>query len=76
MEEKVLNILTDLCDDNIVKTNKEINLFEVGLLDSLAVAELLFAIEEEFNVIISPSEVKREDMATPNKIINLIKERM
>ena len=76
MEEKVLDILTDLCDDDIVKTNKDINLFEVGLLDSLAVAELLFAIEEEFNIIISPSEVKREDMATPNKIINIIKERM
>lgn len=76
MEEKVLDILTDLCDDDIVKTNKDINLFEVDLLDSLAVAELLFAIEEEFNIIISPSEVKREDMATPNKIINIIKERM
>ena len=73
MEEKVLDILTDLCDDDIVKTNKDINLFEVDLLDSLAVAELLFAIEEEFNIIISPSEVKREDMATPNKIINIIK---
>ena len=34
------------------------------------------AIEEEFNIIISPSEVKREDMATPNKIINIIRERM
>lgn len=76
MEEKILDILTDLCDDDIVKTNKDINLFEVDLLDSLAVAELLFAIEEEFNIIISPSEVKREDMATPNKIINIIKERM
>lgn len=76
MEEKVLDILTDLCDDDIVKTNKDINLFEVDLLDSLAVAELLFAIEEEFNIIISPSEVKREDMATPNKIINIIRERM
>ena len=76
MEEKVLDILTDLCDDDIVKTNKDINLFEVDLLDSLAVAELLFAIEEEFNIIISPYEVKRKDMATPNKIINIIKERM
>lgn len=76
MEEKILNILTDLCDDDIVKTKKDINLFEVGLLDSLAVAELLFAIEEEFNIIISPSEIKREDMDTPNKIINIIKERI
>lgn len=76
MEEKVLNILAELCDDDIVKTNRDINLFEVGLLDSLTVAELLFAIEENFNIIISPSEVKREDMATPNKIINIIRERM
>lgn len=76
MEEKFLSILAELCDDDIVKTNRDINLFEVGLLDSLTVAELLFAIEENFNIIISPSEVKREDMATPNKIINIIRERM
>ena len=38
--------------------------------------DLLFAIEDNFNVVIAPSEIQRADIDTPNKIIALIKERM
>ena len=38
--------------------------------------DLLFAIEDNFNVVIAPSEIQRTDIDTPNKIIALIKERM
>jgi D-alanine--poly(phosphoribitol) ligase subunit 2 len=51
-------------------------LIKSGLLDSLAFAEMLFSIEEEFGVIISPSDVKREEMDTPRKIINTVKSKM
>ena len=76
MKEKILNILEELCDDEIVKENRDINLFEMDLLDSLAFAELLYAIEENFGLILSPSEINREDLETPNKIINLLSERL
>ena len=74
MEEKLLDILAEVCDDDSVKTDGE--LFDSGLLDSLAFADLLFAIEDNFNVVIAPSEIQRADIDTPNKIIALIKERM
>ena len=51
------------------------DLFEEGLIDSLAFAELLFSIEDNFGVVIAPSEVERADINTANKIIALIKER-
>ena len=38
-------------------------------MDSIDYTELLIAIEEQLGIIIAPSEVKREDMNTPNKII-------
>ena len=76
MESKLLGILAELCEDDEVKDNLDIDLFENELLDSLAFAELLLAIEENFGVIIAPSEVEREDINTPNKIINLVKERI
>ncbi len=76
MEEKLLNLLADLCDDEEVKSNPDEDLFESGLIDSLAFAELLYAIEENFGVIIAPSEVERSDINTANKIIALVKERM
>lgn len=76
MEEKILDLLVDICEDDVVKNDLDIDLFETDLLDSLAFAELLFSIEENFAVIIAPSEIGRDDMSTPNKIINLVKERL
>lgn len=76
MESKLLEILAELCDDDEVKDNPDIDLFESDLLDSLAFAELLAAIEDNFGVVIAPSEVNREDINTPNKIISLVKERL
>lgn len=76
MKEKILDLLADICEDNVVKSDLDIDLFETDLLDSLAFAELLFAVEENFGVIIAPSEIERDDMSTPNKIIELIKVRI
>ena len=76
MEEKILDLLAELCEDEIVKSNKDIELFETGLLDSLAFAELLFGIEDNWGLIIAPSEIEREEINTPQKIISLIKERL
>lgn len=75
MEEKVLDLLEEICEDDIVRENMDINLFEEDLLDSLAFTELLVAIEERFGVVISPSEVERSDVETPGKIIELIRTR-
>lgn len=75
MKEKVLDILEELCEDDIVKKDMDVNLFETGLLDSLAFVELLYSFEENFGIIISPSEINREDVSTPNKIITILEER-
>lgn len=76
MEKKVLEMLAELCEDEIVKEKQEVELFETGLLDSLTFAELLFEIEDQFGVIIAPSEIERKDINTPKKIIELIKARL
>lgn len=76
MEEKILDLLADICEDDVVKSDLDIDLLETDLLDSLGFAELLFAIEENFGVIIAPSEIERDDMGTPNKIVELVKARM
>lgn len=75
MEEKVLALLEEICEDDVVREDGDINLFEEDLLDSLAFTELLVAIEEQFGILISPSEVERTDVETPNKIIALIQSR-
>ncbi|NLD19880.1 MAG: D-alanine--poly(phosphoribitol) ligase subunit DltC [Clostridiales bacterium] len=75
MEERLLNLLADVCEDDIVKTQRNLNLVEEGLLDSLGYTELLVGIEEELGVLLAPSEIAREDVETANKIIALVKSR-
>lgn len=72
MEEKLLDILERICDDEAVREDLDMDLFEEGLLDSLAVAELIVAIEEEFKVIVSPTEYEKEEMSTVHRIEKIL----
>lgn len=72
MKERILDILAELCADDIVKENLDIDLREEGLIDSLDYIELLAQIEEEFGLVLSPSELTREEMSTPRKILKTI----
>lgn len=75
-EEKVLDMLEDIYDDDAVREERDIDLFDAGLLDSMAAIELLVAIEEEFGVQIAPTAVDRDEMNTVNKIIHQIEVRL
>ncbi len=75
MEEKILDMLEELCGDEIVKEDRDIDLLEEGLIDSLDYVEFLLNVQEEFGLVIAPSELTREEMATPNKIIAVITKR-
>ena len=72
MKEKLLDILERICDDEVVREDLDIDLFEEGLLDSLAVAELIVAIEEEFKVILSPTEYEKEELSTVRRIEKIL----
>ena len=76
MEEKILDMLEELCGDIIVREDTDINLLEEDLIDSLDYTELLVSIEEEFGIVMSPSEFTRDQMDTPAKIIAQVKARM
>ncbi|MEG0156037.1 MAG: D-alanine--poly(phosphoribitol) ligase subunit DltC [Anaerovoracaceae bacterium] len=75
MEEKILDLLEEICEDDIVREELDIDLFEEGLMDSLGYTELLVGIEEAFGIVLAPSEIAREDVATPAQIIELVKAR-
>ena len=69
VESTMLDLLEEVCDDEAVREERDIDLFEAGLLDSMAAIEVLVGIEERFSVEIAPTEVEREEMNTVNKII-------
>jgi D-alanine--poly(phosphoribitol) ligase subunit 2 len=72
MENKILDMLEKVCGTDEVRENININLFEAGLLDSLGVIELLVQIEEDLGLKLEPTEIEREEIETPKKIIDLI----
>ncbi len=75
-QERLLALIEDISGDPVVREERDIDLFEEGLFDSMAAIELLVSIEDAFNVSIAPTEVEREEMNTVNKIIARVAERM
>lgn len=72
MEEKIMSIIFDACDEKIIYKNKDINLFETGLIDSMGFIELLVTFEEEFDIEIAPAEIRKEKMGTPSQLVDFI----
>ena len=75
LEEKVLAIIEEICEDDVIYEERDINLKEEGLMDSLAFVELLVRMEE-FGIEVAPTEVTHEEIDTPNKIIQYIESRV
>lgn len=75
MEEEIIDMIIEITDEENIRDNLDINLFENDMLDSLGYTELLVAIDEKFGIELSPTEIKREMVDTPNKIVKLIKSR-
>ena len=76
VEEGALNLIEEICDDDVVREERDIDLFEVGLLDSMGAIELLVGIESIFGIEIAPTAVERENMNSVNKIIHQIEIRL
>ena len=75
LEEKVLAIIEEICEDDVIYEERDINLKEEGLMDSLAFVELLVRLEE-FGLEVAPTEVTYEEIDTPNKMIGYVKKRI
>ena len=76
IREQILEMLEEICEDEVVREDLDINLKEEGLMDSLAFVEMLVRIEEIFGISIAPTEVTYEEIDTPNKVISYIENRL
>ena len=75
VKEQVLEMLEEICEDDVVREDLDINMKEEGLMDSLAFVEMLVRIEEIFGLSVAPTEVTYEEIDTPNKVITYIENR-
>ncbi|GAP03115.1 acyl carrier protein [Fructobacillus pseudoficulneus] len=64
----VLEVLNNIIGEDMSSQMDE-NLFDSGLLDSMATVELLLDLENKFGIQAPVSEFNREDWDSANKII-------
>ena len=69
MKDTGLGILEDLTGSDEVSKDLDVNLFETGLLDSMATVQLLLELQAQCGIDVPVSEFERSEWDTPNKII-------
>lgn len=67
-ENQVIELLAEICQDDVIKEDPNIDLFDSGLLDSFGTVELLVQIEEKFGITVPITEFDRDTWNTPNNI--------
>lgn len=73
MEERIIEIIEELCEVKNLKDNIEIDLLENEILDSLAFIELITALEDEFDIEIQPTQVHPDTWRSIKSIVELVK---
>lgn len=73
MEEKILKILKECCEDiEKVLSYDGDNMVKDGIIDSFTVIHLVDAIEEEFNIIIPARCILPENFGNKEMIVSLV----
>jgi D-alanine--poly(phosphoribitol) ligase subunit 2 len=67
--EKILEVLANVAETEEVRTNPELALYDLQILDSMKTVDLIVAFGTELGVEISPAEFERENWATPRKLV-------
>ncbi|WP_178287448.1 phosphopantetheine-binding protein [Dialister succinatiphilus] len=71
MQEKIADLLRDINGKDRI-SDFNMDLFENDMLDSLGIAQLVAALEENFNVEIDPEDILPENFSTINEIDALV----
>ncbi len=74
--ERVLQVLADVAEEEQVRQQTDLRLYDLDILDSLKTVELIIALSEKFGVEISPAEFEREQWATPHHIVEFMESRV
>ena len=72
----ILDVLAAVAETEEVRTNPDLALYDLQILDSMKTVELIVALGSELGVEVSPAEFEREAWATPAKFVADIQRRL
>ena len=75
-EEKIIDVLANVAETDEVRTNPDLALYDLQILDSMKTVQLIVALGEEVGVEVSPAEFEREAWATPRKLVDDVLRRL
>ena len=75
LEERIIEIIENLTGFKNLKKNKDIDLLENEILDSLAFIELITNLEEEFDIEIQPTQVSPDTWRKIENIVKMVEEK-
>lgn len=74
--DQVIDLLARVADTDEVRTNPDLALYDLQVLDSMKTVELIVALQQEMGVEISPAEFDRDAWATPAKMVADVQRRL
>jgi D-alanine--poly(phosphoribitol) ligase subunit 2 len=74
--KKILDLLAEVTGTDEVRTEPDMALYDLQVLDSMKTVQLIVAIGQEIGVEISPAEFEREAWATPSLLVDDILRRL
>jgi D-alanine--poly(phosphoribitol) ligase subunit 2 len=76
MKEKILDVLASVAETDEVRSNPDLALYDLQILDSMKTVELIVALGREVGVEVSPAEFDRDAWATPAKLVADVEKRL
>lgn len=74
--EQILDVLANVAETDEVRTNPDLALYDLQILDSMKTVELMVALSSDVGVEVSPAEFERENWATPRKLVADVLQRL
>ena len=72
MEQKITEIISEICSLEPGDFTPDLDLFEAGFLDSFGTLQMLVQLGEAFGVNLDPGDIAREEVASVEQIIATI----
>lgn len=76
MKDKIVEIIIEVCEDDSVKDNLDIDLIDSEIIDSFALVSLITKLEEEFNIELQPTQIKPDTWRSIDSIVKLVENKI
>ena len=76
VKELALEILENACETDEIREDPDMDLYEAGLMDSMASVAVLLKKKKKCNISLQPTDIDKEDISTVNNFIRFLEKHL